>query len=76
MPSRLPDELAALGFEEARVVRLEPGDVIALSTSERLTMEEADIMRERLGDLFAGHRIAILEGGFSLEVLRKGGDLQ
>jgi len=67
----LPKEIADIGFEEARVVRLQPGDVIVLSTSKRLTMEAVDVLRERLGELFGDHRVAILEDGLSLEVLRK-----
>jgi hypothetical protein len=70
----LPDELAALGIEEVRVARLEPGDVVVLMAPERLNMEQADTLRERAAELFAGHRIAVLEGGMTLEVLREGGE--
>lgn len=68
----LPEEIAALGFQEARVVRLEPGDVIVLMTSKRLAEEEVDLIQERAGQFFDGHRIAVLEDGMTLEVLRKG----
>lgn len=70
----LPDELAALGIEEVRVARLEPGDVVVLMAPERLNMEQADTLRERTAELFTGHRVAVLEGGVTLEVLREGGE--
>lgn len=69
-----PEELAALGIEEVRVVRLEPGDIICLSASKRLTMEEVDTIRNQAQAFFDSHRVVVLENGLSLEVVRKGGE--
>jgi len=68
--SELPDELAALGIEEVRVARVQPGDVIVLMTSKQIGQEQAEVMYDQLKALFEGHRVAILEDGMFLEVLR------
>lgn len=67
-----PEELAALGIEEVRVVRLEPGDIICLMTPKMLTMEEADHLHNQAQAFFDDHRVVVLEDGLSLEVVRKG----
>lgn len=72
--AELPQELAELGFEEVRVARVQPGDVIVLMTSKQISAEQAEVMHERLSGLFEGHRVAILEDGLFLEVLRKDGE--
>jgi len=72
--TKAPPELAELGIEEVRVLRPEPGDVIVFVTSKRLTMEQADQIREQAAALFETHRIAVLEDGMSVEVVRKGGE--
>lgn len=74
--SELPEELAALGVEEATVVRLEPGDVIVLSTSQHLTQQDFEDLRSRVRDLFGEYEVAVLEGGMRLQVVRKGGESQ
>ncbi|ACU71752.1 hypothetical protein Caci_2843 [Catenulispora acidiphila DSM 44928] len=66
----LPHELADLGFEEVRVARVQPGVVIVLMTSKQITDEQAAVMHQQLSTLFEGHRVAILQDGLFLEVLR------
>lgn len=68
----VPDELAALGLEEVRVVRLEPGDVIVLRVPNRLTDEEYGEIRDQAATFFGDHKVAVLEGGMALDVLREG----
>lgn len=72
----LPQDLADLGFEEVRVARVQPGDVIVLMSSKQITEEQAEVMHERLSALFEGHRVAILQDGLFLEVLRPVQDAQ
>lgn len=66
----LPQELTALGFDEARVLRLEPDDIVVLTTSKQVSTADADEMRDRMGALPEGHRVIVLDNGLSLEVLR------
>lgn len=71
--TQVPEGLAEIGVEEVRVVRLQPGDVIVLATSKRLSMADADDLRDRARAFFDGHRVVVLEDGVTLEVLRKDG---
>lgn len=71
----VPQELAEAGIEQVRVVRLEPGDIILLSTSRRLSQADVDAIRERAQEFFDTHRVAVLEDGMTLSVVREGGEL-
>ncbi len=69
----LPDELAALGVE-MRVVRLEPGDIIVVSTPRRLTHEDVQDIRDHVTAFFGEYEIAVLEDGMQMQVVRKDGE--
>lgn len=55
---------------DVKMVRLQPGDVVVCRVGHHLTDEEFDDLRERLREGFSGYKIAVLEGGMSIEVLR------
>lgn len=71
--AQMPEGLAEIGVEEVRVVRLQPGDVIVLVTSKRLSLDAAEHMREHAQAFFDGHQVVVLEDGLTLEVLREDG---
>lgn len=74
--AKLPQELAELGVEDATVVRLEPGDIIVLSTTLRLTEQDFEDLRDRVRQFFGEYEVAVLEGGVRMQVVRKGGEPQ
>lgn len=63
--------LAAPELPEVRILRLQPDDVLLLSTKRRLSYAEFDEIEKYAGAAFPGHRCAILEDGMTLDVLRK-----
>lgn len=59
---------------EVRILRLEPGDVLLLTTPYRISDADFEYIRDRFAEQMPGHRMALLENGMTLDILRKGGD--
>jgi hypothetical protein len=63
----MPDRL----LRRARLLRIQPNDIIVVESAERLP----EAVRARLLDeavrTFGPNRVAVLEGGITLRVLRK-----
>lgn len=55
-------------LEHAQVMNLAPGDVIILRSEGRLTMEQAEALRQRVEGMFPGHQVIVLGGGLELAV--------
>jgi hypothetical protein len=70
MSRRRTDRRSAAGprpiVVEPRRLELNPGDAIAVNVAERLSVEQANRIRQELIAAFPGHRIVILEGGMSV----------
>lgn len=49
-------------LKEMAVLRLEPGDVLVLTTEDRITDADADALYARMCETFPGHKVALLEG--------------
>lgn len=62
--------MADFELPEARILRLQEGDVLLFQSRMRLTDEEAAIMAERIETTFPGHRAMIVENGVELTVAR------
>ena len=56
---------------EAKILRLEPGDIIALRFDRELTAEQARLLQEQGRLAFPGHHVAVLTGGVDLVVVRE-----
>lgn len=69
----LPQELAELGVE-MRVVRLEPGDTIVITTLRRLTQADVQDIRDRVIAFFGEYEVAVLEDGMQMQVIRRDGE--
>jgi hypothetical protein len=60
-------------LEEARILRLEPGDVIVLRTPLRLSFEQIAELEEQVTDRFPSHKAIVLAGGMELTIARPEG---
>lgn len=69
----LPPEIAELGVE-MRVVRLEPNDIIVVTTPRQLTHENVQDIRDRVTAFFGEYEIAVLDDGMQMQVVRKDGE--
>lgn len=69
----LPPEIAKLGVE-MRVVRLEPDDIIVVTTPRQLTHEDVRDIRDRVTAFFGEYEIAVLDDGMQMQVVRKDGE--
>lgn len=58
--AELHPEVALL--KEMSVLRLEPGDILVLTTEGTVTDAEADNLYGRMQVAFPGHKVALLEG--------------
>jgi hypothetical protein len=58
---------------EARILRLQEGDVLLFQAQQRLSDDEAATMIERIEATFPGHRALVVENGVELTVARIGG---
>lgn len=63
--------VAAPELPEARILRLEPGDTLVLRYGKLLTDMEADEILSRIKADFPDHRVVVLDGGATLDVLRR-----
>lgn len=68
--TQVPEELTEFGFEEVRILRLEPDDAIVVMVPRRISSEEQHGMLEQLTRLFPAHRVLVLDGGMSVKALR------
>ena len=57
---------------EARILRLQEGDVLLFQAPMRLTDEEAAVMVEQVKATFPGHRALFVENGVEITVARMG----
>ena len=55
---------------EGQTIALEPGDVLVFQTKRHLCVEEHERIRDALESGFPGHRVAVIEEGDELNVLR------
>lgn len=67
--AKVPAELP-----EARILRLEPGDIIALRVSYQMSDREYDELSRRCKNVFPDHRIVVFERMDSIDILRPGGE--
>lgn len=65
---------APVELPEVRILRLEPGDMLLVSSPLRLSDADVAFIGDRLKGKFPGHEAVILDGGLTLDILRKGGD--
>jgi hypothetical protein len=61
---------APVQLPEVRILRLEPGDVLVVNVPGRLTDDECQELGRRVKESFPDHRIAVLDGGATLDILR------
>jgi hypothetical protein len=61
----------AVQFESARIMRLQPGDVVVLRVRAELDDETHAQFVAQTKALFPDHQIAVLADGAELEVFRK-----
>ncbi|AMS41217.1 NADAR family protein [Aminobacter aminovorans] len=54
-------------------VRLEPGDVIVVTSPRQLPAQAMNIIRQQVGSIFAGHKCVVLDAGMKFEVARPAG---
>lgn len=64
-------EAYLMSIGEFKTVRIEDGDVVVFQTDMRITMHDYDKILENMHDLFPGNKVAVLDNGAQLSVLRK-----
>lgn len=64
--------MADVELPEARILRLQEGDVLLFQAPKRFTDEESAVMVERIEATFPGHRALVVEDGIKLTVARIG----
>lgn len=64
--------MAEIELPEARILRLQEGDVLLFQARQRLTDEESANLVERIEATFPGHRALVVESGVELTVARIG----
>jgi hypothetical protein len=57
-------------FQEVRILRLEPDDIVVLAVKATLNARQVAAIRRRLREKFPNHGIMVLSGA-ELSVLRK-----
>ncbi len=60
-------------LEGIRVMRLQPGDVIVVETSGRLSKQQAEMAQHQLKAVWPEHEVLICDEGMRLNVAREGG---
>lgn len=60
----------AVQFESAKVLRLQPGDVVVLRVGHELSDQEHHKLMEQARLLFPDHKVMVLSPGADLEVFR------
>jgi hypothetical protein len=63
------------GFESVRVMRLQPGDTIALHVKDHLTNMARAVLHDQLKRTFPDHETIIVDGGAELSIARPDADL-
>ena len=61
----------AVQFESAKVLRLQPGDVVVLRVRKELSDRDHTAFMEHAKVLFPDHKIVVLTGDDELQVFRK-----
>ena len=64
-------EIELPGVDEVRVVRLQSGDTVVYRCEQHLDDENFDDLGTHLKKVFPDNPVLILDGGASIEVLRK-----
>lgn len=64
--------MAEFELPEAKILRLQEGDVLLFQAPKRLGDDEASTMVERIEATFPGHRALVIENGIELTVARIG----
>ena len=55
--------------EDIKRITYNPLDTIVLRVKEQLSAEAADRLRYQIASQFRGHRVIVLDGGMTLDVL-------
>jgi flagellar motor switch protein FliM len=55
---------------EAQILRLQPGDVIALTVEQSLSMEQIDQLKKQAEKAFGTSKVAVLSGGINVSIVR------
>lgn len=61
----------AVPFESARVLRLQPGDIVVLRVRNELSEQQHADFMEHAKVLFPDHKVVVLTGDDELQVFRK-----
>lgn len=61
----------AVPFESAKVLRLQPGDIVVLKFAKSLSEAEHAEVIQRAKALFPDHEVAVFQHGADLQVFRK-----
>jgi hypothetical protein len=59
-----------LDLKEARILRVEPGDIIVLETDQSILAEEADYLALRAKDEFGVAKVIVLSGCMHAGIIR------
>jgi hypothetical protein len=62
----------AVQFQEARVLRLQPGDVLVMSVNHQLSDRETAELRQQANVLFPDHEVLVLGPDVNVTVARGG----
>jgi hypothetical protein len=62
----LPDEI-----QEVRVLRVQPGDRLILTSPVRLTAPDVKRIREQFAGRYPDNEVILFDGGADLHILRK-----
>jgi hypothetical protein len=57
-------------LKAAKVVRLQPGDVLVLVCEDQITKEQAALLTEYGEQAFPGHKVVVLSGGLDIKLIR------
>jgi hypothetical protein len=61
----------AVPFESAKILRLQPGDIVVLRVRQELSEHDHVAFMEHAKLLFPDHQVAVLTGDDELQVFRK-----
>lgn len=78
MADRTPDlegyAKAPVELPHVRILRLQPDDILLLTTPYQLSDQEMHEIGSRMAERFPDHKCVLLENGLQLDILRKDGE--
>jgi hypothetical protein len=60
---------------DAQILRLEPGDRIAIKSQRHLTVEQAEMLKRQLEAVWPGFPVVVLPPELDLVIVREGEDV-